>query len=134
MQVARSRIFVLLVPVADRPPRYRLYLQGPAAEQAAPLLPPLCRELQAGLEENPYYRHAVAVGQLAPVEAAVLDPDGEAAWLAVERRALEAGQKSGDVKPLALDRRPGWPERFAPLLRTAGACTAGSPPSRPVNP
>ena len=98
------------------PPRYRLYLQGPEPCDAGPALAQLCRELQTGLEENPYYRHAVAVGQLAPVEAALLDPAGEAAWLVCERRALERGQKGGDVKPLALDRATDWPERFAPLV------------------
>jgi hypothetical protein len=122
--------FAFLVPALGSPPRYCLYLQGPALDTCTQWLPQLCRELQAGLEENPYYRHATAVGQLAPVEAGVLDPEGEPAWLVYERRWLERGQKSGDIKPLALDRWTGWPDRFAPLLRVAGAGTpAGTPPS-----
>ena len=112
--MALSPRFMLLVPVLERPPRYRLYLQGPSPTDTA--LSQVCREVQAGLEENPYYRHAVAVGQLAPVEVALLDPHGESAWLVYERRALERGQKSGDVKPLALDCATDWPRRFAPLL------------------
>jgi hypothetical protein len=47
-------------------------------------MPELCNELQAGLEENLYYRHAVAVRQLAPVEVGILDPQGESAWLVYE--------------------------------------------------
>ncbi len=109
--------FLLLVPVLERPPCYRLYLQGPSPTDTA--LSQIRREVQAGLEENPYYRHAVAIGQLAPVEVMLLDPHGESAWLVYERRALEQGRKSGDVKPLALDRATDWPRRFAPLLVTS---------------
>jgi hypothetical protein len=65
--------------------------------------------------ENPYYRHAAAAGQLAPAEVTALDPEGESAWLLYERRCLEDGQKCGNIKPTALDRRMGWPEVFACL-------------------
>jgi hypothetical protein len=126
--------FMLLVPVLERPPRYHLYMQGPSVDDAAPLLPQICRELQAGLEENPYYRHAVAAGQLAPVAACILKPEGESAWLVYERRSVERGQKSGDIKPLALDRWTGWPERFAPLLRlTSAGTTTDTLPSPATN-
>ena len=107
--------FALLVPVLEQPPRYRLYLQGPPAA-AANLLPQLARELQAGLQQNPYYRHAVALGQLAPAEATLLDPDAASAYMLLERRALERGQRIGNLKPAVLDSWTGWPERFAPLL------------------
>lgn len=119
--------FALLVPVLGEPPRYRLYLQGPSPGGVA--LPQLCRELQTALEENPYYRHAAGVGQLAAVEIALLDPDGEPAWQLYENRALEQGQKCGDVKPSALDRWTGWPERFAPLVRAASTGTATDTPA-----
>ena len=145
--------FALLVPVLDRPPRYRLYLQGQQIVREgegekgrrgerekgrkgegettaytnntgslSPFLPfsptllALRTELQNGLEENPYYRHAVALGQLASVEVVMLDSSGESAWLIYERRCLELGQKCGDVKPTALDRWTGWPERFQKLV------------------
>jgi hypothetical protein len=108
--------FLLLVPVLGSSPCYRLYLQGPALDPCGQWLQDLCGELQKGLEENPYYRHAVAVGQLAPADVGVLDPQGEPAWLVFERRRIEQGVKSGDIKPLALDRWTGWPERFAPLV------------------
>jgi GH3 auxin-responsive promoter len=122
--------FTLLVPALGSPPRYRLYLQGPSLDTCTQWLQELCGELQSGLEENPYYRHAVAVGQLAPVEACVLDPEGEPGWLVYECCRLEQGQKSGDIKPLALDRWTGWPDRFAPLLRaTSGGTPYGMPPS-----
>jgi hypothetical protein len=107
--------FTLLVPVLGRLPHYRLYIQVRAATGAHPLLDELRVELQQALEENPYYRHAVGVGQLGVVEVTMLDPAGEPAWLVYERHCLDEGQKCGDIKPMALDRRTGWPERFEPL-------------------
>jgi hypothetical protein len=113
--------FALLVPVLGRPPRYRLYLQGPGADGRPTRLDPLRDALEAGLSENPYYRHAVAAGQLAPAEVAALDPRRGSAWLLYEQRCLEEGQKCGNVKPAALDRRIGWPQVFTPLEPTDAA-------------
>jgi hypothetical protein len=112
--------FALLVPVADRPARYRLYLQQAGVTPRA--LAEVRAELQKGLEENPYYRHAVALGQLAPVEVALLDPAGEPAWQLYEQRCVAAGQKCGDIKPTALDRRTGWPDVFTPLAVAGCLC------------
>jgi len=113
--------FALLVPVLDRPPRYRLYVQGPELADCVTL----ATRLQAGLEENPYYRHAVAIGQLAPVEVACLAPQGEPAWRIVERRRLALGQKVGSIKPVALDGWPGWPREFAGLEVNAPSVPPG---------
>ncbi len=103
--------FALLVPVEGPPPRYRLYFQGDQAFHADPALQ---ADLEAGLAENPYYRQAVGLGQLAPMEVEVLDPDQEPAWRVYERRCLVLGQKAGNIKPTALDPRPGWTEVFQP--------------------
>jgi hypothetical protein len=109
--------FALLVPALARPPRYRLYLQGPNAD----VTPSLLADLQEGLEENPYYRHAVGLGQLATVEAHVLQPDGEPGWRIYERCCLARGQKCGDIKPAALDPWTGWTDEFAaPVSANAG--------------
>ena len=107
--------FVLLVPILDRPARYRLYIQAPGITSSSPLLGPLRKGLEDGLMENPYYRHAVAAGQLAPAEVTALDSRGSSAWLLYEQRCLEEGQKCGNIKPMALDRRVGWPDVFACL-------------------
>ncbi len=100
--------FALLAPAPGRPPRYRLYVQGPPGDAA----PRLTAGLQRGLEDNPYYRHAVAFGQLAPAEVHLLDPDGPPAWTIYERRCLDRRQRCGGVKPAALDAWTGWPELF----------------------
>jgi hypothetical protein len=128
--------FQLLVPVLGWPPRYRLYIQEIAGRtdfqsvqeakrtDCKSVLHTIRPELQTALEENPYYRHAVAIGQLAPVEVALLDGQHEPAWMIYERRCLERGQKCGAIKPVVLDRWTGWPERFAPIvLDTASADT-----------
>jgi hypothetical protein len=64
--------------------------------------------VQRGLEENPYYRHAIQMGQLAPLTLYPLDPLGPTGGEYLERAALARGQKIGDVKPRALDSWPGW--------------------------
>jgi hypothetical protein len=120
MQSLQPR-FTLLVPVLDRPARYRLYIQAPGITGDSPLVGALRQGLEDGLMENPYYRHAVAAGQLAPVEVTTLNSEGDSAWLLYERRCLAEGQKCGSIKPMVLDRRPGWPEVFACL---EGACAS----------
>jgi len=101
--------FAIMVPVAGPTPQYRLYLQGPGALPLAHL----CERVQCGLEENPYYRHAVQMGQLAPLGICLLDPKGPTGGEYLERAALARGQKIGDVKPRALDPWPGWEGIFA---------------------
>jgi hypothetical protein len=101
--------FALLVPVEGRPARYRLYLQGPHDAPAG-----LREAVQAGLEENPYYRHAIRLGQLDSLEVSVLPPGGEPGWAVYERVCLARGQKAGDIKPAALDVWMGWPREFDP--------------------
>jgi hypothetical protein len=107
--------FVLLVPVLAQPARYRLYIQAPGITGGSPLLGLLQKGLEDGLMENPYYRHAVAAGQLASAEVTALDPEGESAWLLYEQRCLAEGQRCGNIKPMALDPRAGWPEIFSCL-------------------
>jgi hypothetical protein len=107
--------FALVCPVVDAPARYHLYLQPLELATAAALLDEVQREFESGLMENPYYRHAVAVGQLAPAQVRLLDPAKGSAWQLYENRCIEDGQKCGNIKPIALDRRSGWVEVFARL-------------------
>lgn len=104
--------FAVLVPVVQRPPFHRLYLQVPEITSDSPLVGSLRDGLEDGLMENPYYRQALAIGQLAAVEVTALDAAGDSAWVLYERRCLQEGQKCGSIKPMALNRRTGWPEVF----------------------
>jgi hypothetical protein len=104
--------FALLVPVEGPTPRYRLYVQGGSVE-ALPPRAVLATDLEAGLGENPHYGYAVRLGQLAAAEVEVLPPHTEPGWQVYERRCVAHGQRAGNVKPAALDARPGWAEVFA---------------------
>jgi hypothetical protein len=105
--------FALLAPVAGRPAHYRLFLQGVGPGECSGLQ----AGLEAGLEENPHYRYAVQVKQLAPVEIEVLDTRGEPGWRIYERRRLARGQRAGNVKPMTLDNWTGWPAEFRTTLQ-----------------
>lgn len=105
--------FALVVPVAEETRYYRLYVQGIDDGATQSLVDSLAASIQAGLEENPHYRHAVRLGQLAPLRVHVLAGTGEPGWAVYERGCLARGQKPGDIKPTALDSWTGWPIRFA---------------------
>src|SRR5262249_2537089 len=109
-------------PVLDRPPRYRLYVQSRMETLAQQLVDTLRTDLENGLEENPYYRHATGTGQLGVVEVAALDSVGQPAWLVFERHSLAEGRKCGDSKPTALDIRTDWPEWFGPMTVASPSC------------
>ncbi|MEX0715097.1 MAG: GH3 auxin-responsive promoter family protein [Planctomycetaceae bacterium] len=108
--------FALLVPILERPPRYRLYLQCDAAQVPSFAAEELAAAVQTGLEENPHYGHAVRLRQLGRCEVHMLDPAGESAWRIHECRLLERGRKAGDIKPAALDPNDDWASVFAPLV------------------
>jgi hypothetical protein len=97
--------FSLLVPAEGRPPRYRLYLQGSELSGMPELPSSMARAVQAGLEKNPYYRHAIQLCQLSPVEVCILDASSKPGWLIYERQCLARAMKAGDIKPTALAQR-----------------------------
>ena len=108
--------FALLTPVAGRPARYRFYLQLTSEAELGPtVLVCLQRLLEAELAENPHYRYAVGLGQLAPVEIQPLNAHGEPVWQVYQRRCVARGQRVGNIKPVAIDTWDGWPEVFGPL-------------------
>jgi hypothetical protein len=118
-------LFTLLVPVDDRPPRYCWYLQSHGLEANATAAA-LAETLDAGLAENPHYAHARRLGQLAPPEVVVLEPDGESAWQLYQRACLARGMRLGNIKPMAMDASPGWPAVFA-RLRTLRPDSSATP-------
>jgi hypothetical protein len=115
--------FALLVPEAADPPGYRLYVQDRRLAPDAIVEP--ARRLEARLGANAYYRYAVGLRQLRPAEIALLDPHGPSAWDLYCRRRAAAGQRWGDVKPVALDRSTDWRPTFEPWIvaRATGADT-----------
>ena len=104
--------FALVVPVDTNPPRYRLYVQGAEQLHQPMMVESLAKSLELGLQENPHYRYAVSLGQLAPAEVSLLDDTKQAGPLQYEQRCLKLGQRLGDIKPTTLDPRPGWDKTF----------------------
>jgi len=107
--------FAMVVPV-DAPQRgYRLYLQERNGELTSAKLAQVRAGVEAELTQNPYYDHAVRIGQLAKLEVFGLSSNGDSAWTVYERECLKRGQKLGDIKPAILHDWSGWADCFAPL-------------------
>jgi hypothetical protein len=108
--------FTLMAPVVDaRPAHYRLYLAGHGACDLDAFVAALQGRLQDELAANPYYDHAVRIGQLGPLDVRQL-ASAQAARNAVDDRCARLGQKLGAVKPTAFDPSLDWPAVLEPLV------------------
>ncbi|MGV3623037.1 MAG: GH3 family domain-containing protein [Archangium sp.] len=87
--------FVLLAPALS-PSRYVLFAEEPRDDSAA--------RLEERLLQNPHYRYARELGQLAPLEVRRV-VDGDAKYVAAMRAR---GMRLGDIKPSCFDPSPGW--------------------------
>ena len=103
--VRLSPRFAMLACDTAPPPRYVLYID--AAETDAVITAAAAR-VDAELRRSFHYDYARSLGQLAPL-AVFRASRASDAYLT---RAVRAGQRAGDVKPLALDRRTGWSQVF----------------------
>lgn len=121
--------FAMVVPVVGPPARYRLYLQLLAS--ANPLDTVQLRSIvETGLAENPHYRYALGLGQLAPLEICVLDRRGECGSQIAERQLLLNGQRAGDIKPMALGLGTDWPDAFRSLEQAGDSGADGKQSAR----
>ena len=109
--------FALVVPAVGDVPCYRLYLQG-SAEQLKANCHHIARDTEEGLRSNPYYRQAVQLGQLRPLEVQILDADFEQVWQVYERACLAQGRKLGQIKPSVFDSWTGWCREFSGCFRS----------------
>ncbi len=120
-----SPSFALVVPVADaRPPHYRLYLEAGGGLLPLRQITALQERLQAEFVANPYYEHAIQLGQLAPLDVRQLAASGGAAWCAFVECCVARGHKAGAVKPTVFDPVPGWPEVFEAMVAKTTRSTA----------
>jgi GH3 auxin-responsive promoter len=113
----QSRFAMLACDSGLGPPSLAVPLNGPATaryilyiDTSHPddLLRVVARHIDRGLRENFHYDYARRLGQLGPVGIFRARAAGDSYVAA----AVTAGRRLGDVKPLALDRRSGWSERF----------------------
>ena len=87
------------------PAAYVLYVES-ASDDAA--LSEVAWEIEGALRRNFHYDYARLLGQLGPVR--IFRVKGAASSHLA--RCAAAGQRTGSVKPLALDRRDGWAAHF----------------------
>jgi hypothetical protein len=98
--------FAMLACETDLPsPGYVLYIETTASNG---ILDCAATRIEAGLRDNFHYDYARKLGQLGPVRVFRTE-SAASAWLAA---GVGNGQRAGDIKPLALDRRDGWAHRF----------------------
>jgi hypothetical protein len=83
-------------------PAYVLYIDGEIPEDAAD-------DIDARLRRAFHYDYARFLGQLQPLRIAHVPCAAEI----YQQFCMRDGQKAGDIKPLALDRRNGWTEIFS---------------------
>ena len=120
--------FAMLAPADNEPARYQLFLQLRASDSDSARINALQQAVELGLGENPHYRYAVGVGQLAPFEICLLDPAAPSAWCIYENACLAHGQKVGNIKPVALAAGSSWQAAFRPLQAPPHApATADTP-------
>lgn len=82
-------------------PAYVLYVETAAGDE---VLRRAAARVDAALRRGFHYDYARRLGQLGPVQAF----RAEGASHTYMRTRVQAGQREGDVKPTAIDRRDGW--------------------------
>jgi hypothetical protein len=97
--------FVQLHSEKSSPPGYILQLTIPDEDVNASVLAQLLRTVEDGLESNPGYEYARAMGQLRPMKIELLNQQHADAIIALRSTdCVAAGQRLGDVKPATLVR------------------------------
>lgn len=87
-------------------PGYVLFLDG---EYQVSELRRIAAEVEEALSDNFHYQTCRRLGQLPPLRLFVIEGDGNQAYA----QACELlGQRLGDIKPPALERRQGWSQRL----------------------
>jgi hypothetical protein len=110
-----SPSFAMLACETDQaPPGYVLYIDTAARDA---LLERTAGAVESALHENFHYRYARKLGQLSPLRAFRAEGAAETYMAA----SVHNGQRAGDVKPLALDRRNGWGRVFRAKTFSASA-------------
>ena len=87
-------------------PAYVLYIDGDVPEKAA-------ADIDTRLRQSFHYDYARFLGQLQPLRICRVPRAAEI----YQQFCMRSGQKAGDIKPLALDRRDGWARVFSPANR-----------------
>jgi len=98
-----SPVFAMLACESAPGHHYVLFLESAESDE---VVSRAVRAIEAGLRSNFHYDYARRLGQLGPLAVVRL----RNAAKKFEQQAIRLGQKAGDIKPQALDRRKGWAE------------------------
>jgi hypothetical protein len=109
--------FAMLVPSRSDPIGYRLLIEYDQTSPARPSAGQIGESMKRLLSENPYFDHAVKVGQLAPLTVIVNNGNDRPLWDVYEDQCLSAGMRRGDIKPTALETRFDWNSILRPVRR-----------------
>lgn len=101
--------FAYLTPIRRGLPTYclRIDLHQPTSINEDTIR----QAMESELSKNPYYEHAVRIGQLGPLEVSVSETGSVRHWQTYESSRLREGVRRGDIKPIALDTRGILPPR-----------------------
>lgn len=98
--------FACLVPIREPSPRYRLLLD--LNESTVESDDKVARRMENELSKNPYYEHAIRIGQLRPLEVSRSKNPDRSFWHQYESMCLTHQMRRGDIKPVALEIRFDW--------------------------
>ena len=99
-------VFAMLVPHRN-PPGYRLLIEL-NGESEKPSASTIAATLESLLCENPWYDHAIQVGQLSRLRTTVDESNSRLQWDTYEEMCLKSGIRRGDIKPTSLETRFDW--------------------------
>ncbi len=107
----RVASFAMLAPSDAGTPNYSLFLESNHCQ------PDLLVRLEQRLQANPHYAYCRRIGQLGGVRLFRIDGNARNSYL---NHCAALGQRGGNVKMTALDRRSGWEHVFSGAYLQAG--------------
>ncbi len=105
-QLGIAPMFAMLVPQRS-PLGYHLLIDL-KRESDQPSAARIAATLDLLLSENPWYEHAIRVGQLSALTVTIDESGAARLWNAYEAKCLNSGIRRGDIKPTALETRFDW--------------------------
>ena len=102
-ECCRCASFAMLAPSIAGTPHYSLFLESGCWR------PDLCVRLDQKLQANPHYAYCRRIGQLGEVRIFRIDHDARQSYVT---HCAALGQRAGNVKMTALDKRSGWERVF----------------------
>ena len=101
---SRVATFAMLAPTEAGTPHYTLFLESGHCQ------PDLAVRLDHRLQANPHYAYCRRIGQLGELRLFLIRGDARKSYV---NHCATLGQRAGNVKMTALNRRSGWEHVFS---------------------